>query len=233
MTASIHNDLAAETSNTTGTGSTIALTGAVPGMLTFAQAGYTDGQVLTYGITDDANSETGQATYSSSGPSLTSRTVSKSTNSNAAINLSGTQRVFALTGSDDTQAATAAQVKAGTNDRAKINPKALRDAEAFYDASTGSGSWAPDRANGPKQKRVLNGNSTLANMTNAAEGDNFYFRIAQNGTGGYTLAFGSGYKFAGGAPDPSVGANDVDAVVGVVIDAGTPLYDCAYLKDIS
>lgn len=91
--AKLYN-LARMTSNTTGTGSTIALTTAVSGFLSFANAGVSNGDVIDYAIKDGANSEIGTATYSSAGPQLTGRTVTKSTNSNAAINLSGTAEAF-------------------------------------------------------------------------------------------------------------------------------------------
>jgi len=86
-------NLARMTTATAGTG-TITLGSAVSGFLTFALAGVANGDVVDYAIKDGANSEIGTATYSTSGPSLTGRTVTKSTNSNAAINLSGTAEVF-------------------------------------------------------------------------------------------------------------------------------------------
>lgn len=82
------------TTSTTGTG-TITLGSAVAPWLTFSGAGVTNGQVVSYGIYDAAggNSETGIGTYTSSGTTLT-RTVTTSTNSNNAINLSGSAEVY-------------------------------------------------------------------------------------------------------------------------------------------
>jgi hypothetical protein len=85
-------DLARMTTATTGTG-TITLGSAVSGYLTFAGAGAADGDIVSYGIKDGANSEVGTGTYTASGTTL-SRTVTKSTNSNAAINLSGGAEVY-------------------------------------------------------------------------------------------------------------------------------------------
>ncbi len=85
-------DLARMTTATTGTG-TITLGSAVSGYLTFAQAGASNGEVVSYAIKDGSNSEIGSGTYTSAGTTLT-RTVTKSTNSNAAINLSGTAEVY-------------------------------------------------------------------------------------------------------------------------------------------
>ena len=89
--AKLYN-LARMTTTTTGTG-TITLGSAVAGYLTFAQAGVANGDVVDYAIKDGNDSEIGTGTYTSSGTTLT-RTVTKSTNSNAAINLSGAAEVF-------------------------------------------------------------------------------------------------------------------------------------------
>lgn len=84
---------------TTGTG-TITLGSAVSGYLTFALAGVANGEVVSYGIKDGANSEIGTGTYTSSGTTLT-RTVTKSTNANAAITLSGAAEVFITARAED------------------------------------------------------------------------------------------------------------------------------------
>src|SRR5580765_6192206 len=85
-------NLARMTTTTTGTG-TITLGVAVSGFLTFAQAGVQNGDVIAYSIRDGSNSEDGTGTYTSSGTTLT-RTVTKSTNSDSAINLSGSAQVI-------------------------------------------------------------------------------------------------------------------------------------------
>lgn len=84
---------------TTGTG-TITLGAAVSGFLSFSGAGVSDGDVVSYGIADGANSEVGTGTYTASGTTLT-RTVTKSTNSNAAISLSGSAQVFVTARAED------------------------------------------------------------------------------------------------------------------------------------
>jgi hypothetical protein len=91
-----YND-AKMTTATTGTG-TITLGSAVAPFRTFAAAGVADQQVVEYGIIDGtSNSEYGFGTYTASGTTLT-RNVISSTNSNAAINLSGSAVVFITTG---------------------------------------------------------------------------------------------------------------------------------------
>jgi hypothetical protein len=92
-------DLARMTTATTGTG-TITLGAAVSGFLTFSGAGVADGDVVSYGIKDGANSECGTGTYTASGTTL-SRTVTKSTNSNAAISLSGSAEVYITARAED------------------------------------------------------------------------------------------------------------------------------------
>jgi hypothetical protein len=98
MTAKLYN-LARMTTATTGTG-TITLGSAVSGFLTFATAGVADGDVVSYGIKDGSNSEVGTGTYTASGTTLT-RTVTKSTNSGSAINLSGTAEVYITLRAED------------------------------------------------------------------------------------------------------------------------------------
>ena len=73
-------NIAKMTSTTTGTG-TLTLGSAVTGYNTFANAGVTNGQVVTYAIEDyDVSGniiarEVGAGTYSSTGPTLTRDTV--------------------------------------------------------------------------------------------------------------------------------------------------------------
>ena len=78
--------------STTGTG-TITLGSAEDSYQTFADAGVANGDVVRYIIEDGSNFEIGTGTYTSSGTTL-SRTVSESSNSNNAINLSGSATVF-------------------------------------------------------------------------------------------------------------------------------------------
>ena len=84
-------NLARMSTATTGTG-TVTLGSAVTGFLSFAQSGITDGQTVWYAIKDGSNSELGYGVYTSSGTTLT-RNVVTSTNSNSAINLSGSAEV--------------------------------------------------------------------------------------------------------------------------------------------
>lgn len=85
-------NLARMTTATTGTG-TITLGSAVTGFLSFATAGVSNGQVISYAIEDGSSREIGTGTYTSAGTTLT-RSVTKSTNADAAISLSGSAQVF-------------------------------------------------------------------------------------------------------------------------------------------
>jgi hypothetical protein len=92
-------NLARMTTSTTGTG-IITLGTAVSGFLTFSGAGVADGQTISYGISDGANSEVGTGVYTASGTTLT-RTVTKSTNADAAISLTGAAQVYITARAED------------------------------------------------------------------------------------------------------------------------------------
>jgi len=86
-------NLARMTTVTTGTG-TITLGVAVSGFLSFAGAGIPDGAQVSYGINDGSNGEAGRGRYTAAGTTLSRDIVYESTNSGAAINLSGSAQVF-------------------------------------------------------------------------------------------------------------------------------------------
>jgi len=90
------------TTATTGTG-TITLGSASTGYQTFADAGVVDADVVRYVIEDGNNWEIGTGTYTASGTTL-SRTVSESTNSDTAIDLSGSAVVYVTAVAEDLEA---------------------------------------------------------------------------------------------------------------------------------
>lgn len=59
---------------------------------------------------------------------------------------------------------------------------------------------------------TLGGNRTLANPTNLSNGQQLFFRIKQDGTGSRTLAYGSKFKFPGGAPTLTTTAGALDII---------------------
>jgi len=102
-------NLARVTTATTGTG-TVTLGSAVSGFISFASAGVADGATVTYGIKDGNNSEIGRGVYTSSGTTLTRATILASTNSNNALNLSGSAEVFLTPAAEDLLGSVNAQV---------------------------------------------------------------------------------------------------------------------------
>lgn len=97
--AKLYN-LARMTTATTGTG-TITLGSAATSYLSFADAGVQNGETVTYAIVDGSNREIGRGVYTSSGTTLTRATILESTNSNNAINLSGSAEVFITAAAED------------------------------------------------------------------------------------------------------------------------------------
>lgn len=85
--------------SSTGTG-TIALGSAETGYQSFADAGVANSDVVRYVIEDGNDWEIGAGTYTSSGTTL-SRVVSESSNSGAALNLSGSATVFITAAAED------------------------------------------------------------------------------------------------------------------------------------
>lgn len=104
---------------TTGTG-TITLGSAESGYQSFADAGVTDGQVVRYVIEDGTDWEIGSGTYTASGTTLT-RTVSESSNSDAAINLSGSAVVYVSATDADFREETVGTIASSTLDLASGN----------------------------------------------------------------------------------------------------------------
>lgn len=79
---------------------------------------------------------------------------------------------------------------------------------------------------------TLGGNRTLANPTNMVDGARYVFKIKQDGTGSRTLAYGTKFKFTGGAaPTLSTTAGRVD-LIDAVYDANDDILLCVFTADI-
>lgn len=98
--ANLYNLVRVQTAST-GTG-TLTLGSALPGYLTFAQAGASSGETVSYGIIDSGSSEVGTGTYTVSGSTVTlTRSVTKSTNSNNAISVGSGAIIYSTARSND------------------------------------------------------------------------------------------------------------------------------------
>ena len=87
---------------------TITLGAAESGYQSFADAGVSDGDTVRYVIEDGDNWEIGTGTYTASGTTL-SRTVAESSNSDAAINLTGSAVVYVTAAAEDVVTPTGSQ----------------------------------------------------------------------------------------------------------------------------
>lgn len=127
--------------------------------------------------------------------------------------------------------ASAAQVRAGTDDAVVVTPAALAQSAALLqlpDAPTIN--W--NLASGYNARVTLAGNRTLAAPTNAQQGVTYSLVLQQDATGGRTLAFNPVFKWgAAGAPALSTGANKRDLVTMLCVSgAPTPEFICSIVK---
>ena len=106
------------TTSTTGTG-TITLSSPSDGYQSFAAAGVSNGDTVRYTIEDGNAWEIGQGQYTSSG-TLLSRTVSESSNSGNALNLSGNAVVFVTAAASDMPTGTSLTKTFTQNEEATI-----------------------------------------------------------------------------------------------------------------
>ena len=112
--------------------------------------------------------------------------------------------------------ATAPEVWSGTNATHPVTAASLAAASAFQALVDGA-TITPDLAAGLNFTVTLGGNRTLASPANAQPGDGGLIALTQDGTGSRSLAFGSAWKFPGGAPGLSTAAGAVDAISYLVL----------------
>ena len=156
---------------TTGTG-TITLGSPLSGQRTFAAAGVSDGDVVRYVIEDGNAWEIGTGTYTASGTTL-SRTVSESSNSDAALDLSGNAVVYVAATAEDVVTPTGTFTL--TNKR--INPRAVA-------ASATTGTITPNGDTTDVYKAEgLTGAITIAQPSGTpVDGQKLLIRLEDDGT---------------------------------------------------
>jgi trimeric autotransporter adhesin len=167
--------------STTGTG-TITLGSAEDGYQSFADAGVANADVVRYVIEDGSNFEIGTGSYTASG-TLLSRTVSESSNSNNAINLSGSATVFIGATAEDIPALYAANEVSVT-----AQPSATGDdAVAIGDSAVASG--ANDFAIG--RSATASGSDSIAlGYSTTASGNGSLAALNSTASGSAAIAIG-------------------------------------------
>ena len=127
-------------------------------------------------------------------------------------------------------AATAGDIWTGSDNRRVVTPASLAAASAVQvlgDAAT----MTPDLAVGLNFTTTLGGNRTLANPLNAQPGDSGVIVVNQDAAGGRALAYGSAWKFPGGAASLSAGAKAIDLVFYFVMSPSQVL--CTFVRGLA
>jgi hypothetical protein len=104
--------------------------------------------------------------------------------------------------------------------------------QAGVHALTDGATITPDFAISDDFRVTLGGNRTMANPAAPYDGQSGNITVIQDGTGSRTLAYGSKWKFPGGAPTLSTTAGAVD-IIAYHYDATSDLLRCAISKGLS
>lgn len=117
-------------------------------------------------------------------------------------------------------------VWAGTDTKKPLTAKSVFDSAAVQTLTVnGSGPYTldPDFGAGLNFKATLTQNVTLSNPSNAKDGQSGVIRLTQDATGGRTIAYGSNWRFPGGAATGGVlstAAGAVDQIAYIVGSSG-------------
>jgi hypothetical protein len=180
--AKLYN-LARMTTATTGTG-TLTLGTAVSGYLTFAQAGVSNAETVAYGIKDGSSSEVGTGVYTSAGTTLT-RSVTKSTNSDTAISLSGSAEVYVTARKEDILNA----ADPLTSAQAAVQSDQEAASSTTLAVTPGTQKYHPSAAKAWVSFTDSAGTITINASYNVSS-------VTRNGTGDYTVNFTTAFSSA-------------------------------------
>jgi len=174
--------------STTGTG-TITLGSAESGYQTFADAGVANADVVRYVIEDGNNWEIGTGTYTATGTTL-SRTVSESSNSDAAINLSGSATVFIGATAEDIPKLYAANESSPSAQPSATGSNAIAIGDSSLSSGTNSFSGPNSRATGAESVAI--GISSNSSFTGASNSGGVAIGRYANSTGVDSISLGRG-----------------------------------------
>jgi hypothetical protein len=91
---------------------------------------------------------------------------------------------------------------------------------------TDAATIAVNAALGNDFRVTIGGSRTVANPSNAVDGQRITFQVTQGGAGSFTLSWSSQYRFgAAGAPVLSTAAGDTD-VIGFIYNAALAAWLC-------
>lgn len=118
-------------------------------------------------------------------------------------------------------AASTSETRTGTSTTKAVTPGGLFGAAQLVTLTDGA-TITPDFSAGINFTVTLGGNRTLANPSNSKQQSGVII-VKQDGTGSRTLAYGSNWKFPGGAPTLTTAASATDMISYIVQGDGTIL----------